>query len=147
MKKYISHKIVAAAKILNVQEVTGLSAGFRLTLEGQESAVLVRENFYARGGPFEDDYGYLVIYADGYKSWTPSEPFEAGYTELGPALTFSEALVSLKMGLKVASSGWNGKGMWITIIPAGNAMFKSASMQRLRGSSGPVWRWGGHDTQ
>ena len=80
MKKYISHKIVAAAKILNVQVVTGESAGFRLTLEDHESAVLVPENFYARGGPFEEDYGYLVIYADGYKSWTPSKAFEEGYT-------------------------------------------------------------------
>lgn len=116
MKKYISHKIVDAAKILNVQEVTGESAGFRLTLEGEEDAILVPENFYARGGPYEDDLGYLVVYAAGHKSWTPSEPFEAGYTELGSALTFSEALEALKVRLRVSRSGWSGKYMWIIML-------------------------------
>ena len=79
MQKYVSHKVVEAAKILNVQVVTGLSAGFRLTLGGEEDAVLVPENFYARGGPHEGDLGYLVVYGGGYKSWTPSKPFEEGY--------------------------------------------------------------------
>ena len=82
MQKYVSHKVVEAAKIMNVQVVTGVSAGFRLTLEGENDAILVPENFYARGGPHEDDLGYLVVYGDSYKSWTPSKPFEEGYTLL-----------------------------------------------------------------
>lgn len=29
-----------------------------------------------------DDCGYLVIYADGYRSWSPTKAFEEGYTRL-----------------------------------------------------------------
>jgi hypothetical protein len=29
-----------------------------------------------------DDCGYLVVYADGYKSWSPTKAFEDGYTRL-----------------------------------------------------------------
>ena len=28
------------------------------------------------------DSGYLVVYEDGYRSWSPTEPFEDGYTRL-----------------------------------------------------------------
>lgn len=30
-------------------------------------------------------------------------------------MTFSEALDGLKIGQKVARTGWNGKGMWIAL--------------------------------
>lgn len=43
-------------------------------------------------------------------------------------ISFSEALALLKMGHKVARQGWNGKGMWLVLIPAGNAMFKGYPM-------------------
>lgn len=33
-------------------------------------------------------------------------------------MTFSEALELLKRGKKVTRSGWNGKDMWIAIMPA-----------------------------
>ena len=32
-------------------------------------------------------------------------------------LTFSEALVELKAGNKVCRSGWNGKGMFLFLVP------------------------------
>ena len=32
-------------------------------------------------------------------------------------LTFSEALVELKAGKRVCRSGWNGKGMFIFLVP------------------------------
>lgn len=32
-------------------------------------------------------------------------------------LTFNEALVELKAGNKVCRSGWNGKGMFIFLVP------------------------------
>lgn len=34
-----------------------------------------------------------------------------------PHMTFGEALEALKDGRKVARSGWNGKGMWIVLMP------------------------------
>ena len=32
-----------------------------------------------------------------------------------PLLNFSEALVQLKEGKKIARLGWNGKGMWLNL--------------------------------
>lgn len=44
-------------------------------------------------------------------------------------MDFSKALTCLKLGLKVCRNGWNGKGMYLTLIPAGNAMWQSYDMQ------------------
>lgn len=38
-------------------------------------------------------------------------------------LTFGEALDALKNRRRVRRRGWNGKGMWVVLIHAGNAMF------------------------
>lgn len=32
-------------------------------------------------------------------------------------VSFSEALVAAKQGKKIARTGWNGKGMWVTWTP------------------------------
>jgi hypothetical protein len=32
-------------------------------------------------------------------------------------MNFGEAIEALKSGKKVARSGWNGKGMWIILVP------------------------------
>jgi hypothetical protein len=34
-------------------------------------------------------------------------------------MTFSTALDALKAGSRAARAGWNGKGMWLRLIPAG----------------------------
>ena len=65
--------------------------------------------------------GYGVIYEDGYQSWSPKETFDAAYRAIEgdeQALTFGDAIHMLKMGAKVARSGWNGKGMFIYYVPA-----------------------------
>lgn len=36
---------------------------------------------------------------------------------------------ALKEGKKLARKGWNGKEMYITLIPAGNAMFQGYPIQ------------------
>ena len=64
--------------------------------------------------------GYGVIYADGYRSWSPKEVFEESYRAIerdGQALNFGDALHMLKLGKKVARAGWNGKGMFLFIVP------------------------------
>lgn len=33
-------------------------------------------------------------------------------------MNFGEALDLLKRGERIARSGWNGKGMWLTLVPA-----------------------------
>ena len=44
-------------------------------------------------------------------------------------MDFGKAIEELKVGKKVARKGWNGKSMYITLIPAGNAMHQGYNMQ------------------
>lgn len=72
-----------------------------------------------------DDAGYLVEYTDGgkpnvpgyegYVSWSPEEQLKGAYRPCDK-LTFGLAVESLKKGLRVARSGWNGKGMWLGLV-------------------------------
>lgn len=73
-----------------------------------------------------DDEGFLVEYEDGgkpnligydgYVSWSPAEQFHKAY-RLKTGLTFGMAIEALKKGLKVARLGWNGKDMFIFLVP------------------------------
>ncbi len=79
------------------------------------------------------DDGYLVEYLDGgksnhpdhagYISWSPKDVFERAYSEVGQGLSFGDALKALKAGQRVARTGWNGKGMWLSLscAPGGDA--------------------------
>ena len=72
------------------------------------------------------DEGYLVEYHDGgqandsrhagYISWSPKEVFNTAYRPID-AMTFGMAIEALKKGFKVSRSGWNGKGMWLILVP------------------------------
>ena len=74
------------------------------------------------------DDGYLVEYLDGgkpnhpdhagYISWSPTEQFNAAYRPTD-GMTFGLALEALKRGERVARSGWNGKGMWLSYVSNG----------------------------
>ncbi|MCA8017750.1 DUF2829 domain-containing protein [Burkholderia metallica] len=73
------------------------------------------------------DDGYLVEYVDGgapntaqfdgYVSWSPKEVFERAYRPV-VGLTFGHVLELLKQGKRVARAGWNGKGMFVYLVPA-----------------------------
>jgi hypothetical protein len=73
------------------------------------------------------DEGYLVEYTDGgkpnhkdfkgYISWSPKAQFENAYRNT-TGLTFGMAIEALKKGLKVSRAGWNGKGMYLWLMPA-----------------------------
>lgn len=60
--------------------------------------------------------GYKVVYADGYTSWSPRKTFEEAYQPLD-GMSFGHAIVMLKRGHRVARAGWNGKGMWLILVP------------------------------
>lgn len=60
--------------------------------------------------------GYAVRYADGYTSWSPKEAFEAAYMPID-AMDFGRALHAMREGERVARTGWNGKGMWLVLVP------------------------------
>ena len=72
------------------------------------------------------DDGFLVEYLDGgapnlegyagYVSWSPKEVFERAYRPTD-GLTFGLAVEAMEMGKKVARAGWNGKGMFLFLVP------------------------------
>lgn len=72
--------------------------------------------------------GYLVEYLDGgkpnhpdyagYISWSPKDVFEKSY-KATCSMDFGMALAALKLGKRVARQGWNGKGMWLSLVPNG----------------------------
>lgn len=74
-----------------------------------------------------DDEGYLVEYLDGgapntplyagYVIWSPKEQAENACRQAN-GMSFGFALEALKKGLKVARTGWNGKGQWVVMMPS-----------------------------
>lgn len=80
LPQYKSHKIVHALKIHNLD----------LDAETGAAVITPAEDGY---GPFGVDAeymgkhkprigGYYVVYEDGYKSWSPADAFEKGYTKI-----------------------------------------------------------------
>ena len=96
-KKYIRCHIVKA---------TPMTRGGSNSLRGKETPQW--EN------PAEE--GYHVVYPDGYESWCPKAQFEAA-GRLIDGMTFGQAIEAMKQGRKVARRGWNGKGMYIWVMP------------------------------
>ena len=72
------------------------------------------------------DEGYLVEYLDGgkpnttthagYVSWSPKEQFDNAYRKT-TGMSFGLAVEAVKKGRKVARAGWNGKGMFLFLVP------------------------------
>lgn len=79
------HKIVKAGKILPVQitqdEGEGTSNVTVADCNGAPCLVVIADTAFARGMPKTGDY--IVIYEDGYKSWSPAKAFEDGYARVG----------------------------------------------------------------
>lgn len=76
------------------------------------------------------DAGFLVIYPDGYTSWSPEKVFNEAYRELS-GLTFGYAVEAMKAGKKVSRSGWNGKGMFLYYVCEGAYPAKMEAIQGL----------------
>ena len=67
------------------------------------------------------DIGYLIADHDGqaseadfseYVTWLPESVFQQKYRQNGE-LEFGDALYAMKLGKKVARSGWNGKDQYV----------------------------------
>lgn len=107
MKRYIGTKVINAKPMnrLEYNEFRGW------TLPADENGA---------------DEGYLVEYVDGgkpntpqyagYVSWSPKEQFDNAYRETA-GMTFGAAVEAMKLGSKVARAGWNGKGMFLFLVP------------------------------
>lgn len=59
-------------------------------------------------------FGYQVVYPDGYVSWSPKDVFEQAYRETD-GMNFGLALEAAKLGHKIARRGWNGKSQYVEL--------------------------------
>jgi len=78
---YVSHKVVRAAKIYAAER--GEDGGWNLATGRDYDPFKLEAETSQRFKITEDDLGYLVVYADGYVSWSPSKAFEEGYSPHG----------------------------------------------------------------
>lgn len=132
LPEYQSHKIVQAAEIKGIEFRDQNKSAIIATDHG---IIETQPNFRERFKGNESDLGYYVLYADGYESWSPKVVFEQGYTkittrdeegELVENLSFSVALSALKNGRRITRKGWNGKGMFLFLLPANDGIPTSA---------------------
>ena len=88
MPRYKCHKEVWALKIDRVQldaddarvEGRETDGSARLFVEAPYATVCVDAAYVRKHNPSAG--GYYVVYEDGYKSFSPAEPFESGYTRV-----------------------------------------------------------------
>jgi hypothetical protein len=106
MKKYIGTKIIKAEPMNKGQYNAYRGWNQPPNEDPEEEGFLVE---YVDGGKPNDDRH------EGYISWSPLDAFDKAYRPM-VGLTFSLALEAVKKGLKVARSGWNGKGMFIFLV-------------------------------
>lgn len=89
MPRYRCHKEVWALKIREVRQAPAdhdrANAGGDWHLFPEDAGygpILVgHDSYYAKHKP--EAGGYYVVYADGYKSYSPAKAFEEGYKEIG----------------------------------------------------------------
>lgn len=84
MPEYKSHKKVYALKICEVEsnatQEQESDGGAILCVEAGYAPIHVDREFVAKHKP--EAGGYYVVYADGYKSFSPAKAFEEGYTRV-----------------------------------------------------------------
>ncbi len=91
LKRWQSHKIVHAGKIVSITEVIGDAVGDGKigptetntelaieTADGAVESVIPEPKMFARYTPVVGDY--YVVYDDGYASISPAKAFEEGYS-------------------------------------------------------------------
>ena len=64
-----------------------------------------------------EDEGYLTDNGAGHLQWQPKAVFEDAFDPCD-AMDFGMAVAALKLGKRVARAGWNGKGMFVYLVPA-----------------------------
>ena len=80
MPKYKCHKVVHALKIKSINPADSGSGFIIIPEEDRYDPFYVSLDYAERHRP--KDGGYYVVYEDGYKSFSPAEAFEGGYTKL-----------------------------------------------------------------
>lgn len=86
LPRWKCHKIVNGEKVVRVEKVELQEQRIpddTLTdwILANGVAIPVSHELRHRGGP-DPVGGYYVFYESGFESWSPPEPFEAGYTKI-----------------------------------------------------------------
>lgn len=81
--------------------------------------------------------GYAVRYRDDYVSWSPQDVFEAAYQPVD-AMDFGHALKAAKEGHKIARAGWNGKGMFVYMVPGSEFVVNRAPLLGIYDEGTPI---------
>lgn len=84
MPRYRSHKVVHALKLQAVDSGPGDTTKFVPADNAFETIVAsnLAESVKRCRAVEMKDPGYLVVYSDGFISWSPTEAFESGYTKV-----------------------------------------------------------------
>lgn len=93
LKPYTCHKKVRAAEITSVGEIVDGALTCAVTLRGTLT-IDVKAEVFVRYMPVPGDY--LVVYEDGYQSFSPRKAFLDGYKADG------ESFSDIKRGIKDA---------------------------------------------
>ncbi len=81
LPRYKSHKLVWALKIAAIEIHEDKSATIAPADEGY-SPFRTLPGWAERFNGDEADPGYYVVYQDGFKSWSPCQAFEDGYSRV-----------------------------------------------------------------
>ena len=79
LPRWRSHKIVSGDKITGISTDNGIERWHLACGAVIEVNDMLRNR--VPGGAFPVG-GYLVVYEDGFRSWSPAEAFEGGYTRI-----------------------------------------------------------------
>lgn len=99
-----------------------------------------------------EDKGFLVEYLDGgqsnhpdyagYISWSPHEQFVNAYVDTTGEMDYSNALIMVKLGKKIARAGWNGKGMYVEMPELSEVLQQNINPYfTLKGVDGKISMW------
>lgn len=109
MKQYIGTKLISAQPMTRGAYNTYRGWELPADEEGTDEGYLVEYQNEAGNSNHPDHAGYI--------SWSPKWIFEGSYKPT-TGLPFSYALeMVLNQGARVARKGWNGKGMFIFLVP------------------------------
>ena len=151
MKSYYTKPVaVQAAEITGVSDI---GRGYVLALENTPSL----EASNAQCGNHIPSPGDFLIFGENDDTYLcPREVFLKKYHVGGGPMNFGLAVEAMKKGLRVARSGWNGKGMFAYFVPAASypaqtgvakqhfgesAMVPYNAYMALKGADGSVSTW------
>ncbi|MFK5600227.1 DUF2829 domain-containing protein [Methylobacterium sp. HMF5984] len=137
---HVSHKMVEAYPLVRLKLDQADERALIAVVEkdGAEASIKVPGDITARGAP--QPGSMLVRYMpteaepDGYLAFSPRSAFDEGYRAIPPhehhksyegggrGLTFGQAIEQLKAGDRVARDGWNGKGMFLLLVPGSTGL-------------------------